>query len=240
MNQGYSVQTMMPVTGDIWTQPPTNQVSTATATSTVPGSNIVNLDLGITPDVQLDQVTTAVDTFLWNLYSTLDAPHQQYEQRLRGGIFQAPQNGQGQAVNPTATNLGATAPPFSAPNRFGSGDPLADIQMASSAANNLTKAWNSFGTTLQATVDIGMRTQQIASDSANLQILQAQLAKVQSGVLVGSAGYNVSGVEGPTSAAGLQDSITKLQQKIATEETQLGQARNAQAQAGPVPSLVGD
>ena len=238
MNQGYSVKTLPPVTGDTWTQPPTNQVNTAAATLTTTGSNVVSLDLGITPDDQIDQVTTAVDTFLWNLYQTLDTTHQQYEQRLRGGIYQAPQNGQGQAVNPTATNLGATAPPFSAPNRFGTGDPTADIQMASSAASNLTKAWNTFGTTLQATMNIGTLTQQISSDSADLQVLQAQLAKVQSGALAGSAGYNLAGV-GPTSVAELQAAITKLEQKIASEELQLGQARNAQAQAGPVPNTLG-
>ena len=33
--------------------------------------------------------------------------------------------------------------------------------------------------------------------------------------------------------------IATLQQKIETETTQLGQARNAQAQAGPIPSVLG-
>jgi hypothetical protein len=230
MNPNYSATLLPPVVGDNFTLPTGEGAYNDITNATTTGQNEVNLDLGITPDSPLDQVTTYVDNFLFNLYQTLDTPHQQYEQQLRGGIYQAPQNGQGQAVNPSATNLGATAPPFSAPNRFATGDPLADAQMASSAAGNLTKAWNSFGTALSATVAIGTLTQQISSDQGNLTVLQGMLTQAQT--------QNDIDYVGP-SVASLEAKIATLQQKIETETTQLGQARNAQAQAGPIPSVLG-
>jgi len=219
-------QNIRPVTEDTWTAPNPNQVATGAATN--PGDNI-DLSLGITPNPQLDEVTTAVDTFLWNLYQTLDTPHQRYEQQLRGGIYLAPQNDQGQASNPTATNVGGIAPPFSAASRYAVGDPLADAQMASSAESGLSKAWSTFGQTLQATTNIGQLSQQVSGDMANLRLLQTQLAQVQSGAIVD--------YQGP-SAAALQAKITQLTQQIQTEEAQLGQARNQQAKAGPIPGQV--
>jgi hypothetical protein len=222
--------------GDDWNMGTWRGAVTPGITST--GSNI-DLSLGIIPDAQLDQVTTSVDTFLWNLYSSLDAPHQQYEQQLRGGIYQAPQNSQGQAVNPTSLNTGGTAPPFNAATRYAVGDPLAAIQQAQSSVAGLSKAWNTFGQTLQATMNIGQLSAQISADQANLAILQKQLAQVQSGALAGSAFYNLAGAGNtPTTAAELQTSITQLTQKIANEELQLGQAQNQQAQVGPVPGQL--
>ena len=233
MNPNYSATLLPPVVGDNFTLPTGEGAYNDITNATTTGQNEVNLDLGITSNSPLDQVTTYVDNFLFSLYQTLDTPHQQYEQQLRGGIYQAPQNGQGQAVNPSATDLGPTAPPFSAANRFAVGDLLADAQMASSAAGNLTKAWNTFGTTLQASVSIATLSAQIGGDQANLTVLQALLTQAQSQSADNSVGY-----AGP-SVASLEAKIATLQQKIETETTQLGQARNAQAQAGPVPNVLG-
>jgi len=169
-----------------------------------------------------DQVTTIVNEFLFNLYTALDTPHTAYEQQLRGGVYVAPQPGANGSVQVGPNSaLGDFAPPFSAPNRFATGDLNSLAQQVSSNANNLSQAWSSFGQNLQANAQVAGLSQQIASDQADLAQAQAQLKQAQS---------NPAATQ--DQIAGLQQQIATLEQKIATETIQLQQAR-AQASTQP-------
>ena len=182
------------------------------------------------------QVQTIIDTYLWNLYSSLDGPHQTYESELRGGIYNAPQPGSsGVLGGQTTSSLGATAPPFSAAGAFVAGNPLAAVQMADSAAGNLSQAWNSFGQTLSNTVSIAAMSTQLAADQSNLATMQAELLNLQRSQAPG----NVTVTSPPVAdqIASLQASITSLQQKISNESGQISKMR-AQVAAGPITPVT--
>jgi hypothetical protein len=186
-----------------------------------------------------DQVTNIVDEFLFKLYTALDTPHTAYEQELRGGIYVAPQPGANGTVQVGPNSaLGDFAPPFSAPNRFATGDLNSLAQQVSSNANNLSQAWSSFGQNLQANAQVAGLSQQIATDTADLKQAQTQLQQAQSNPAATS-----------DQIASLEQQIATLEQKIATEQNQLAQARQqasnqpttpqGQSEAGPGVRITG-
>jgi hypothetical protein len=173
------------------------------------------------------QVTTIVDNFLFNLYQTLDTPHQMYEQELRGGIYVAPQPGANGAISVGPNSaLGTLAPPFNPASRFVTGDPAAAAQMGSSAAANLSQAWNSFGQALQSSAQIASLSQSVSNNSANLIQMQQQLARLQASLAPGSVSVGIPSPQDQINA--LQAKITTLQQTIASETLQLQQVRQQQ------------
>jgi len=173
------------------------------------------------------QVENIIDEFLFKLYSTLDAPHQAYEQELRGDTEVLPQPGANGSlsVGPAVSGNQDFAPPFSAASRYAAGDPTAIAQQAQSNAHNLAQAWSSFGTTLTTTAQIGSLSQTIANNQSDLAQLQRQLA-------------NIPATAPPSESQQIQIQIAALTQTISNEQTQLGQLRAQQAAGPVVPQLA--
>jgi hypothetical protein len=219
---GYQVQTLGTTTPD---------ASTLSNPNSFVGGGPVSLSLSVLPP---DQVQGIIDNYLFGIYSAADAPHQAYEQQLRGGIYQSPQPGANGTlqVGPQSA-LGATAPPFSPSSQAAAGNPLAIAQMASSAVAGLSQAWSSFSSNLKTSVQISSVSQQLANNQSNLASLQALLAGLQTGE---QPHGTVGTVDLPGQIASLQSQITTLQQTIANEEGQLGQLRS---QASSSASISG-
>lgn len=109
---------------------------------------------------------TQVEKFLADLYESLDGPHQQYEDTLRGKLIEGPSREaivSGTAVPPT--QLSPFSPPFSAGNRARGGDPAALALQGSSAMSDLSESWKDFGENLQR----GPKKTALEEEIANLE-----------------------------------------------------------------------
>jgi hypothetical protein len=119
------------------------------------------------------QAADIVNRYLFNLYKTLDGPHQRLEQALRGSTSEstdAPPTDAGGAPVPSPLS-----PPFSPMNRAAVGDPAAIALQGSSARDDLTSTWSSFGQKLRASGERAQLQGQINQAQGQLK------AMVQSG-----------------------------------------------------------
>ncbi len=141
---------------------------------------------------------TQVEKFLADLYESLDGPHQQYEDTLRGKLIEGPTREailSGTAV--PATQFSPVSPPFSAGNRALGGDPAALALQGSSAMSDLSQSWRDFGENLQREPKKTALQQEIANLETRLRELEAEgdrLTEAQdSGSLVLSPDGSISG-----------------------------------------------
>lgn len=122
-----------------------------------------------------DALTSKVESFLSTLYSALDAPHQEYEQALRGEILSR--------RNPTATSpdmarFGTSQdnnfePPHGQMDRARGGDPAAIALEATTAIEDIEQTWDKFGEDLSNQRKAGpikLRIQAIEVEISNLEL----------------------------------------------------------------------
>jgi len=153
---------------------------------------------------------------LFGLYQALDAPHQTYENALRGAAEDPSRSPPDLFNSPDPESL--VAPPFGASNRSGLGDPIATGLQGSSAAADLKNKWDSFGKNLQDKTKRTKLTQEIAALRAKL----ARLEKRKQDLI--AEGTPTSYVLGNT------DTIEKLDKDIAETRQQITQKEAELAQ----------
>lgn len=119
-----------------------------------------------------------VETYLFNLYQTLDEPHQRLENQLRGDpsglepdIRKLPDLF---TSSPQDQTFGNFTPPFSSPNRAALGDPVATAQQAVSSKSDLAQTFSNFGSNLKKNSEKAKLSQEISNLSSQLNRLNAQ------------------------------------------------------------------
>lgn len=168
------------------------------------------------PESKFSNVRSKVEGYLFGLYQALDAPHQTYENALRGAAEEPSRSPPDLFKSPDPESL--VAPPFGASNRSGLGDPVATALQGSSAAADLKNKWDSFGKSLQ---DKTKRTQ-LAQEIAALRAKLARLEKRKQDLIAEGT---------PTSyVAGNTDTIEKLDKDIAETRQELTQKEAELAQ----------
>jgi hypothetical protein len=171
------------------------------------------------PAVKRPELQDRVETFLTDLYMKLDGPHQTYEHAIRGDLRPggAGPNGTNPDVEFEPPAPSEFAPPFSAPARFAVGDPNAIALQASTATDDLSKAWSDFGSKLKGNAEKAGLNQEIANDKRDLTRLQKQRAELQASVDAHSAV-----IPSPQSRINALDAdIRRLQQEIANDQAKL-------------------
>jgi len=168
------------------------------------------------PESKFSNVRSKVEGYLFGLYQALDAPHQTYENVLRGSAEEPNRSPPDLFKSPDPESL--VAPPFGASNRSGLGDPIATGLQGSSAAADLKNKWDSFGKDLQDKTKRTKLTQEIAALRAKL----ARLEKRKQDLIAEGT---------PTShVAGNTDTIEKLDKDIAETRQELTQKEAELAQ----------
>jgi hypothetical protein len=139
------------------------------------------------------QNMTQVESYLAQLYSALDAPHQEFERALRGELTSVP------ARNPIEVRFGTEpqqdgglSPPFSPISRALGGDPAALAITANTAVKDIASTWNTFGQRLQNKAQRAKLTSEITGWSADLERLQKERDRLQKGVVPGGINTTVS------------------------------------------------
>lgn len=132
---------------------------------------------------------TKVEKFLADLYESLDGPHQQYEDALRGKLIEGPTRES--IVSGTASpseRFSPFSPPFSAGNRARGGDPAALALQGSSAMSDIGQSWKDFGENLQKRPKQTVLEETISNLESSLRELEAEeerlTAAQQSGSVV--------------------------------------------------------
>ena len=161
ISKGYQVKTLsMPnsATPDNSTLDPNSLFANINDTS----QQVPVVDPQSVPSADPQVTMNQVDVFLWNLYSTLDNVHQQYENILRGEPQMLDPNTAADLAESDAelsqdvrfgTQAGGAAnlsPPFSPEGRGTLGDPTALAQQGSSALSDLTTRFQNFGAALRS------------------------------------------------------------------------------------------
>jgi hypothetical protein len=121
-----------------------------------------------------------VETYLFNLYKTLDEPHQKLENQLRGDPSGLEPNIRKQpdlfTSSPQDQTFGNFTPPFSSPNRAALGDPTATAQQAVSSKSDLAQTFSNFGSNLKKNSEKAQLSQEVSNLSSKLSRLNAQAA----------------------------------------------------------------
>jgi hypothetical protein len=177
-----------------------------------------NQDKPIPSGLKSADFINKVETYLFNLYQTLDTPHQQLENQLRGDpsglepdIRKTPDlftnRDQDQA-------FGNFAPPFSSSNRAALGDPIATAQQGVSSRTDIASTFSTFGSNLKKNTQKAQLTQQIADLNSKVYRLNARLTAITT--------------QG-TTTLGSTDTVASLQQQIsdATQDMHNKQAQLA-------------
>jgi hypothetical protein len=131
---------------------------------------------------------TQVEKFLADLYESLDGPHQQYEDALRGKLVEGPSREaivSGTAVPPT--QFSPLSPPFSAGNRARGGDPAALALQGSSAMSDLSQSWKEFGENLQREPKAAALREEVANLETHLRELDAEEERLTTAQQTGSS-----------------------------------------------------
>lgn len=174
------------------------------------------------PAMTRAEAVTKVETFLAGLYSALDGPHQEYEKVLRGEYVSAPQ------VNPEEVRFGAGfnpqdvggfAPPFSAPERgLGGGNLDAITSAATTAQQNLEKAWSDFSDDLSANAKRAELEAEKARLEQRIMDLQAEIRRREkpgwTGAIVTTTGSSTDALKAELAKA-MQD-LANVNQKLNT------------------------
>lgn len=176
-------------------------------------------------------VVSRVETFLVDLYQALDEPHQQFEQTLRGKFLPGPTREQ--IINGTAgpdENYSNLKPPFSPIGRARGGDLEALALQGSTARNNLTEAWQDFGTNLQNNTrkgELQSRIEQLESTIADLNSEEERLLEAQ------AAGNTIISPDGSIAERlnSIQAERSKARQQLDKARHDLQSIRNKEAQS---------
>ena len=182
INTGYTVQTLVGTASDTSTLPQPTMVA---PNNTEEYRKALDANQPISPSLlpqSRKDLIDKVDSFLWNLYSILDTPHQAYEEAIRGGnIPQSPED-----TDPTkwmfsepVSPYDNLAPPFNGPNRAALGDPAAAASAIESNVQGLTTTINNLSKDLKSTAQRSLLTQRVAKDQGDLAQLQAQLLSLK-------------------------------------------------------------
>ena len=161
-----------------------------------------------------------VDQYLFDLYSKLDAPHQRYEQALRGK-FLPPEWATSEDIRFGTTpspGYGNFEPPFSMPNRSAMGDPQANIDTAKNALDTIPKTFEDFGGKLKA---VAKRTElegQISKNKSEMSKLQAELDSLMKAK---SSRTTIVGMNVDDRIAEIQKDIARLAQDTASKQAEL-------------------
>lgn len=118
------------------------------------------------------EVQTKIDSFLYNLYSALDAPHQAYEEVLRGQLVSDQLVITGQT---TTANPNGLAPPFSGLSRQAVGDPRAVAQDYQSSGNRIDQVLGEFAEDTKRGARLADIQTQIATTQLQRDLLERQL-----------------------------------------------------------------
>lgn len=170
------------------------------------------------PESKFSNVRSKVEGYLFGLYQALDAPHQTYENALRGAAEEPSRSPPNLFKSPDPESL--VAPPFGASNRSGLGDPVATALQGSSAAADLKNKWDSFGKSLQDKTKRTQLTQEIAALRAKLARLEKRKQDVQDQTKPG----HTSQVTGNTDTLEqLNAEIEKTKQDLTQKEAELAQ-----------------
>jgi hypothetical protein len=213
INVGYQVKILKGASPDTSGLP-----DTSGATSVVGNQGFLNGGDPVSPTMAVpspEKVASIVDTFLFNLYQALDEPHQQYEKQLRGDIITEQNGPDPDFTQPQPPN--DFAPPFSTPNRAALGDLAAIEKEFSTAADDLTSSWKSFGDDLRKSAERARLHGEIQSALADLIGLEKEKTKLEQQIASGSA---VSGdLESDLNA--VNEQIDKLRQMINADQLAL-------------------
>ena len=215
MSSGYQVKTLNPIAPD-----------TSSLFGNPSPNGAVSQPVAGTP-TSFDQVRSTVESFLFTLYSALDAPHQQYEAALRGQMLETAPVVQPLDVSlfsppPAVSNF---APPFSSINQAALGNVAAIVQQATSSEQGLANDWDSFGQNLKNTTELTSLQGDLANQQKLVSQLTQQLEQLQAGLTPGS-GVTVAG-DSQSQITDLQNQIAKANQQIANDQAQIA---NIQAQ----------
>jgi hypothetical protein len=158
-----------------------------------------------------------VETYLFNLYKTLDEPHQRLENQLRGDPSGLEPDIRKQPSlfmdSPQDQTFGNFTPPFSSPNRAALGDPLATAQQAESSKKDLAQTFSNFSSDLKKNTQKAQLSQEISNLSSQLVSLNSRLSSSQI--------PGVVQVLGADSATKLQQQINSVTQDLHNKQTQL-------------------
>lgn len=170
-----------------------------------------------------------IDSFLFDLYHAIDKDHHAYEKTIRGETLPSDQNSVTDIRFGTVTpQTGDLSPPFSAPGRFGVGDPRALATQANSATRDLAQKWDSFGSSLKTAAESAALNTQISQDRTDLTRVQSQLEQLQRAMNTPQEDAVARALGNKTSAellAEYQARIAQLQNNIHMNETRLSNLR---------------
>jgi hypothetical protein len=124
------------------------------------------------------EVQGKVDAFLYNLYSALDTPHQEYEDALRGGLATQADNVSVQQGFGPGTGPSNLTPPYSGLRRQALGDPAAIAQDFDAAKNRIGVALDNYGSKLQSAQKQAGIQGQLSSKRHDLAQVQSRLAAI--------------------------------------------------------------
>jgi TolA-binding protein len=169
--------------------------------------------------LRIDEMASKIDNYLITLYKALDAPHQEYEEALRGKFVEDTTD-EGTVLFggdlSTVPPEGDFTPPFSSANRAALSDfqdPVTTAQQGSSAKSDIAKNFSDFGSKLKAVTRRKSLEGEISSIKAQLVTYSQQLFDDKN--KIGTA---------PASQKGdIQNEINDLTKKIADLQQQLSQ-----------------
>lgn len=175
------------------------------------------------------EASNKVDNYLFGLYSVLDGTHQEFERAIRGETLQRQKFG-GAKVDETTglpQEMGNLPPPFSAPNRFAIGDPLATAAQASTAVDNISKTWNDFSDNLQKNT----KRKKLEGEIAKLQGGITELEKRKKELLdAKESGAPMMGMGPDGVTTDIDKLIQQVDQEIAAKKQQLANKQQELAQ----------
>jgi len=161
------------------------------------------------------ELTSRVESYLWNLYSALDEAHQPVENALRGdpnGVEPSTQTLPDLFSTPDDQSVAGVAPPFSALNRAAVGDPLATAKMGKSSLDAMQNSLKNFSSDLRKTT----KAKKAGVELTNLRSKADRLRK------------RISDAQNPQIHS--TDDVGELQRELAQTEQDIAQKEGGLAQ----------
>jgi hypothetical protein len=169
------------------------------------------------------EVMNLVDTYLWDLYSKLDAPHQIHEENLRGNLTGSvsefandPPRGDLFSNLPPEPEPDVFSAPFGAMNRSALGDPEATALQGSSAMSDLERTFSEFGGNLKANTSRARLASEIAFLDQRIQRLEQRLEDI-------TPTPGTVRITGKDTVEDLDKQIAEAQEEKANKEAELAQ-----------------
>lgn len=167
-----------------------------------------------------DELESRVNTFLWNLYSSLDKDHQAEETILRTGTANPPADSS-DATGPNSQQYSDLAPPFNAPGRYNVGDPKAFLGQIESNVKGIDTAYATLGANLKNNAKRTSLSQKIANNQSEINQLSSAKATLLNEIANGSHASITPNLQ--DQVASLDTQIAKQQQDLANNQAALGQ-----------------